>query len=60
MKPKTKSNKKELCLECLGAKDIYDGTDYIKCSTCKGKGLTTEAENIIFLSSLQVEEDSSI
>lgn len=52
-----KQHKEELCSECLGAKNIYDGIDYITCSTCKGKGTTTKAENEIFLLSIRVEEE---
>jgi len=54
---KKRELKKELCLECLGAKDIYDGEEYKKCTTCKGKGHTTQAENETFLLTIRVEEE---
>ena len=49
--------KKELCLECLGAKYLYNGEDYNKCHTCKGKGKTSDIKNDLFLLSIRIEEE---
>lgn len=47
----TKSDKKlYICEECFGAKDIFNGEDYVKCNTCFGNGKTTKLENYKFLS----------
>lgn len=54
-----KSNKEQLCQECFGAKDIYNGEEYETCVTCKGKGVATKSQNEIFLDSIRMVEEES-
>ena len=49
MKNSERNKIEKLCLSCLGAKDIFDGEDYIKCTYCNGTGHATKEENECFM-----------
>jgi len=55
-----KTKEKYVCQECFGARDIYNGEEYIKCTTCEGEGETILAKNQAFLLSIQIIEEDSI
>lgn len=52
-----KNKKKQLCQECFGAKNIYNGEEYVECTTCNGEGITTKPNNELFLQSIQLIEE---
>jgi len=37
------------CLSCMGAKDIFNGVEYIPCNYCKGTGESTRDSNELFM-----------